>query len=519
MKNMKYNLVILLIGLLTFQGLFAQVENRTFPYHASLEGTSAPTNIVEEIKSGAPTGSNRYTNEGLRLTYDTNKHALSGFYLKDLEVKMNYAIEIDFTFATSDGREYYGTYGDGISLFFFDATASFSLGSTGSGVGYAYNSSPSNRQAGLNGAYLGVNLDVFGDAKGRMNSGGVKREGISGITFQKHDSHITIRGGQHQNDRYKGYPVIFSQQTQSGRQSNPDAATAKLDFDTGEFEEESYSPSVPHLRTEYANTTRFNKFSFTYNPIHSQYEEKGSILQFYVRDSYGATSGGNSGAIFYKNSFRTRDEDGALYTFKGKDINSYKIGIAASTGDATETHIIKDISVRLVHAPVTKDKKIILCLTDGGDDREGYVSIKDPFRGATFYVGDPGDPGRPKLGDTYNHIDFKSVRLEDEEGYPLDYRIEQSATTWSQIYNERGVGEWDLTYNEFGATLYFTPANRNMEEGDYDIYISAKSVEKNDGSPFGYEDYRSRPTKITVQAKHCKAVVNPSLPIRVIEEE
>lgn len=516
---MKYSIGIVLIGLLAFQGLSAQEMNRKFPYHASLTGTSVPNNIVEEIKSGAPTGSNRYTSDGLRLTYDNTKNALSGFYLKDLEVGLNYAVEVDFEFATLDGREYNGNYGNGISLFFFDSNASFGLGSTASGIGYTYNNASSNRQAGLNGAYLGVSLDVYGDARNRLNSSSAKREGLSGITFQREDSHITIRGGQHQNDRYKGYPVIFTQQTNSGNQSNANAATAKLDYSTGEYEVESYSPSLPHLRTEYANTLTFYSFKFIYNPVHSEYDERGTMVQFYLRNNNGVVNGGNSGSIFHKTEFRTKDENGSLYTFKGKDINSYKIGIAASTGDATETHLIKNVNVRLTHAPVTKDKKMLLCLTDGGDDRNRWSKLEKPFDGSTFYVGDPGDPGRPKSGNTYNHIDFKSVRLEDKYGYPLDYRTEQQTTTWSQIYDEPGVGEWDLTYNEFSARLYFTPANRTMEEGDYDIYISAKSVEKNEGSPFAHEDYRSRPTKITVQARHCKSVVNPSMPIRVVEED
>ncbi|MDM1044563.1 hypothetical protein HX004_05735 [Myroides sp. 1354] len=516
---MKYTIGILLIGLWACQGLSAQEMNRTFPYHASLTGTSAPNNIVEQIKSGAPTGSNRYTRDGLQLTYDNTKKALSGFYLKDLEVPMNYAIEVDFEFATLDGKEYYGHYGDGISLFLFDANASFDLGSYGSGLGYAYNSSTGSRQAGLNGAYLGVSLDVYGDSRERMNSVNNKREGISGITFQREDSHITIRGGQHQNDRYKGYPVIYTQQTNWGNQSNANAATAKLDFNTGEYEEDSYAPSLPHLRTEYANTLRFYRFNFVYNPIHSEYDERGTMLQFYLRNDSGVIHGGNSEALFLQTEFRTKDENGSLYTFKGKNIDSYKIGIAGTTGDATETHLVKNVNVRLTHAPETKDKKVLLCLTDGGDDRTRWAKLEKPFDGSTFYVGDPGDPGRPKSGNTYNHIDFESVRLEDKYGYPLNYRTEEHTTTWSQIYDEPGVGEWDLTYNEFSATLYFTPANRIMEEGDYDVYISAKSVEKNDGSPFAYEDYRSRPTKITVQARHCKSVVNPSMPIRVVEEE
>ncbi|MGG5505936.1 MULTISPECIES: hypothetical protein [unclassified Myroides] len=515
---MKYKVVLLLFLLISL-GISAQELNRTFPYHASLQGTSAPTRIVEKIKTGAPTGSNRYTEDGLRLTYDDTQHALSGFYLKDVEVPMNYVLTIDFEYATLDGETYNDSYGDGLTMFFFDSAATFDLGSTGSGIGYAYNNASGNKQPGLDGAYLGLSLDVFGDAKIRANSTRVKREGVAGVNYQYYGSHVTLRGGQHENNRYKGYPVIYSQQTYSGSSSSPDAAYVQLDFETGDYIEKSYVNSTPNLRTQYGSQMRFNKVTFEFDPVNNGDEE--FALSYHIDNEY-TYGGGNYGILKYKESFKTRDENGNLYTFNAKNIDSYRIGFAASTGEASQTHLLKNINVRLKHAPETQDKEMLLCLSEPGigDDRESWIRLEKPFEGARFYVGDPYDPFRPKGGDSYKEIDFYSLRLEDEYGYPLDYRIvEHDLNDYiSQIYDEPGVGEWELYYNTYSCIVYFTPEDESFPEGDYSIYISAKSIDQGEHFPFSHEDFRSRPTKITVKARYCKSVVNPSMPIRVREE-
>jgi hypothetical protein len=475
-----------------------------FPYYIDFENTSKSSRITESIGAGAPTGSKRYTDDGILLTDDT-KNTISGFYLNDLIIKKNYMFELEFQYAAFGGTPANGEYGEGLTMFWFDEKANFSLGSGGTGLGYAYNNG-STKQGGLNGAYLGMGFDNRGDFKLRGTSSTTKREGISNIKFISDDSFITFRGGQHKNDRYKGYPVIYSRTTE-GWMNKSDIIEAKLDSATGDYITD-YASSVDNIRTDLGQYIRYNGIRMTVYPMDSG--EEGWDISSSLRSGGGYYYTISSGVKYY-NTTKTRDENGNIYTFESNVPEGMRLGFVATTGQATQNHLIRGLEVKLNYIPETNDKVINLCLSED-DDTGIAIELKDPFKGSRFYT---GAWGNMFSGDSFRFIDLESAMLEDEEGVPVDYRIEKYDYTYSLIYDEPGVGEWDLHVGSSNLTLYFTPTSKKMKEGEYSIYISAKSVDKGEGGPFSDEAYRSRPTKITVKAKYCKSVVNPSLPIRV----
>lgn len=507
------NKVILLLFVISFiQVSFGQEQykGRMFPYYINFEEGEGQSRITESIGSGAPKGDDRYTEEGILLTDDT-KNTMSGFYLNDLLLKKNYMFELEFQYAAYEGTPYGGEYGEGLTMFFFDASKSFSLGSQGSGLGYAYNNA-SSKQAGLNGAYFAMGIDTKGDFRLKTNTTTNKREGIDKISFQYDDSFITFRGGQHKNDRYKGYPVLYSRTTYGWSNSNNGEIEAKLDIDTGDYET-GLQGSISNVRTDYGAYLRFNSVYLRINP------------KYYEDEDWTVSASIKGMSNFYQNigpsirlydKMKTRDENGNIYTLESAIPEELRVGFVATTGQATQKHLIKDVKITLEHAPKTYDKEVVLCLSED-DDTEILTSLKDPFKGSSFYV---GGLNSYKSGDTFREIDLDSARLEDEEGLPLNYRREDYGyETYSLIYEEPGVGEWDLYRGQSNLTLLFTPANKKMPEGEYSVYISAKSVDTGEGGPYSDEAYRSRPTKITVKAKYCKSVVNPRLPIKVRVED
>ncbi len=496
----------------------AQSQDRPFPYYLPLTGTTAPSEIGEYISDVAPTGSDRYTSQGIVLTQDKDEFSFSGFYLKDVEFPANYGLIVEFEYAMADGKEYDNKYGDGISMFLFDGTKNFEIGAPGASLGYANKNSVAGNQPGLNGAYLGFGLDVFGSYKLRGTNSGERREGISGIDFIREKDHITLRGGPYKNDRYKGYPVVFTEQVAYSSMGSNDVASAQLDYDTGDYATDSYSQSVgiSELRTGiyYDDIYNFNRVVTTLIPIdNGNGGMKISLIMYDRRNFYKYPLRD----FIYPNSFKTRDENGNLYTFETKIPDVFHVGFAAGTGGATQTQIIKNVKVDLPYAPETTDKEMLLCLTDS-DDKESYILIDGPMRGDRFYRGTVEDPiGR----DDDSTVDRDSFRFEDENGFDITTRIYTSGDSKITEYYDPGVGTWQYSTRISGHSnyLFFEPDTDDLPEGDYVVYFSAKSIDDGLNGPFSHHVYRSRPTKVTVKARWCKSVVNPNLPIRVIEEE
>lgn len=496
MKNKVFFFIALCISLTSF----AQ-QARMFPYYLPLTGTSKPPEIEEYFGSNAPTLAQRYTEDGLALTFDEDEHAFTGFALSNLSFTSNYGIEVEFKYAMIDGKKYNGNYGDGLSMFLYDSDKPFQIGGQGASLGYVYRNSSTNADIpGLNGAYLGVGLDLYGDFKTRSTGSGEKKEGIAGGTFSNRGySHITIRGGSHGTNRYKGYPVLYSTATRGSWEGN-----ARLDYDTGDYElRDSNLNKSFDLRTGYDREGEIIyhtvKVMILPNPSNT-----GSYIFMVVKHPDGVSD--ILYRYYYSHAFKTKDQDNVLYNFQTSMPANFKVGFAAGTGGATQTHLVKDVVIRLPYSPITYPNDVIFCIGDG-DNKDRNVSI-DPYRYTYFYR---GEMSFPIGGNSADNIDFDSFRFEDEEGYPLNASTPYKHTV-------PGVGIWE--YQRGSRKVKFTATTNNLSQGEYSIYYSAKGHNKPNMGPFGDEVYRSQPTKLTVIMKECERLVNPLIPVRIeVEEE
>ncbi|MDR2221166.1 MAG: hypothetical protein LBE34_00345 [Flavobacteriaceae bacterium] len=488
------NKILFFFTLLCVSVVFAQKKPaRAFPYSLSLEGTQKPYQIIEDIGAWNDSDAERYTKEGLVLT--TTKGDNSAFALDEIPFTSNDGVVVEFEYAMYGGDKYNGGYGDGMSFFIYDESKKFSIGSHGAGLGYTYRESdsqyPSYRAPGLDGAYLGVGLDIYGGFNKRDSAINEKREGLPAsdqlVNWGKRS--VSIRGGMHENNRYKGYPVLFSTTRSFGiSPSKSDTTEAELDLTTGNYKT-SYSSRYNDfdVRGGDSDYPYFQKFTITILPKGND----GSLVTIYFNRWLVVDR------FFYPNEFKTLDKDGKLYTFKTKFPKSFKIGFAGSCGSASQVQIVKNVTVSLPFGPQTYDTDISYC----SDASEGAITF-DPLDYARFYI---GTIDNPDYGDSDKYIDKNSFRFEDEYGYPLSNPHE---------YTEPGVGTWK--YNASTREVTFTPASKDIDEGEYIIYYSAKSV-GGVNSPFGSENYRSRPTPIKLTVEHCekKVTINPNLPIKV----
>lgn len=481
--------------------VFAQ-QARQFPYHLSLTGDSKPDAITEYFGvANLPVPDYRYSEDGIALTYevDGEEQTFTGFALDDLEFTSQFGIIVEFTYAMIDGHSFNGRYGDGLSMFLYDSNKNFEIGGHGASLGYTYrNQDETHRNIpGLNGGYLGVGLDVYGDFKARSQFYAERREGIY-YNWPETSSHVTVRGAQYKNDRYKGYPVLYSINASKVWKTN----RARLDFDTGDYDyhEEQYYKNFD-MRTGYElGEIVYNKVIVTVLPDH---DEEGSSVEVKVKDKVG--EGVVVQKFFYPNTFKTRDQYGDLYDFETQIPDNFKIGFAAGTGGAYQVHLIKDVWVKLPYQPETEDISAVFCMGDNNND--GRMVRFDPYEESYFYS---GSVSNPTSGNTRNFIDYDSFRFEDEDGFELNERNPFE-------YTEPNVGTWEY---DGVRTVTFTASRDDLAEGEYSIYFSAKGVDKGpNNGPFGEEVYRSRPTKLTVVVSRCKKLINPLLPIRIKVKE
>lgn len=499
-KNMRKNKLAfgltLLVTSLISGVVFAQ-QARQFPYSLPLTGDSKPDVITEYFGvTDIPVPDERYSDRGIALTYKVGdrEQTFTGFALDEVEFTSEFGIIVEFKYAMIDGHTFNGRYGDGFSMFLYDSSKPFEIGGHGASLGYAYRNSNYAGQdvPGLNGGYLGVGFDVYGDFKARSQAYGEKKEGID-YNWHEVGSHVTIRGGQHKDDRYKGYPVLYTMNADVIWKVN----TAKLEIDTGDyyFHDDNFLNQF-EMRTGYDRNGNI-KYNTVTVRIMPDYFDRGTELEIKIKEDRNEKILIRN--LLYPNKFKTRDQNGEVYDFETKIPDNFKIGFAAGTGGAYQMHLIKDVKIRLPYQPDTDDIRAQFCR--GNNNNEGRQTRFDPFEDAYFYA---GTVARPDAGNTSYYIDYDSFRFEDEEGYSLNdnnpFRYEQS-----------GVGTWEY---DGSRTVTFTASEDNISEGEYSIYYSAKGVDRGDG-PFGKEAYRSRPTKLTVVVQECKRLTNPLLPIRI----
>jgi hypothetical protein len=263
-------------------------------------GNSSPGPILTSgaaVRSGDP-GSGTIDSSGsgwLRLTNNTLNLANAVYFDTPIPSAGN-SVTIAFGANFWGGNNYVGTGADGITFFLYDASKSFDVGSSGGAIGYAQGTGVDPN--GLNGGFVGVAFDPYGNFSTTL-------EGRQGGTAGLQPNSVAVRGP---GTGTSGYAYL--------------AGTGNVDFtDTGlatvQDGTDGAVPALPYTMAFPTATTRPNQ-STQYRNISITINESSQLL---VSMQFG--------------------EDGLWYQMLNVDLSSFvrpeqlKMGFAAGTGSGT----------------------------------------------------------------------------------------------------------------------------------------------------------------------------------------
>ncbi|MHA4895109.1 Ig-like domain-containing protein [Pedobacter sp. PWIIR3] len=204
-RLIRYLVLLFLIQLIS-PSVYAQ-----FPYIESFRAATAPGITFGGAPSAFLTAAGSSANGGtpidpvgegyLRLT--SNATDQKGFAYSNSDFPSANGLRVEF--------EYYiygGTGADGISFFLFDAAATpFTIGGFGGSLGYAQYTNTTPTSVGVNGGYLGIGLDEYGNFSNPIEG---RQGGIPGLR----PGSITLRGkGTGDALTANNYPFLISQRT------------------------------------------------------------------------------------------------------------------------------------------------------------------------------------------------------------------------------------------------------------------------------------------------------------------
>lgn len=465
---MQYNrykqglLALILLVFLCMQGVHLRAQQYgNFPFQASFLDKKVPPGVVRPDPNN---NSSSFEDYGLQLTPPQDGQ-FGAIYLNNHRFKSELGIFIEFEFMVYDGSG-----GDGFCVYFFNANEpNPHIGARGAGLGYTYNRSVNNddhrdkRAIGLNGAYMGIGFDSFGNFGTMRWQGEARVQGIpysfyskSGFAANGYKSNnaVVIRGGKRTTPvtsggvtvpgmgvGYVGYPVLVNQRTvvDSGfvlANSSTDPKyvvnnqlKAKQFFSIrgGKvFErptDQGYRKAFIEIYPNGANpTTNPDDVGFLISVMIQNEQSRDTIIYDY---NYKVKT------YYYENAYNNRDGDNDPGTiFDGHTITpkilsialplELKIGLAASTGKKNDRHVIKNLGIRLPRS------------AEAHDD---YLEDK--------YAGIPSVEFKPLLNDlAYNgvieryqtpkpeNLDPQSFRFIDDNGNQLQGQLTTEDGTW-----------------------------------------------------------------------------------------
>jgi len=292
----------LLIFLICFAGItrcgFAQVG---FPYCES---------FTDQLTIGSETvfgGNAKIVDGALRLT--DAKPQQSGYVYIDIPFSPTYGIKASFEYFM-----YGGTGADGLTVFLFDAAVpDFSPGGSGGALGYAQ----LNEEQGLSGGYLGLGFDGYGNYS---NSGEGKVGGFFGGSTSLFPNSITLRKG---GSGLTGYDFVIGKMT-----DHPITPSVGLDV------RHWFPLSSGGLGTE--RVTDPNQVGYRKVFLELEPHPSGSGYLFKLEMEVTTVSGQpRLITIFPGNAFNYEAPE------------NLKIGFAASTGNLTNIHEIRNLLVEV----------------------------------------------------------------------------------------------------------------------------------------------------------------------------
>lgn len=139
-----------------------------FPINDTVAGVPGTPNPNWTIQSNTPSANaGQYTTDGwTRL--NTNGTGQTVNLLNNTAFPSNSGFQVEFDYRMAGGSQFEGRTGDGVSFYLVDGTATISDGGPGAGLAYAN----SNGGCGVDGGWLGLGLDVFGNFSQGTNTFG-----------------------------------------------------------------------------------------------------------------------------------------------------------------------------------------------------------------------------------------------------------------------------------------------------------------------------------------------------------
>lgn len=283
----------------------------------------------------------------IRLNSDgTNQ---KGFFYVDQSFPSNKGVFVDFEYKTwrskKEGSSGY-TDGDGIGVFLFDgSTTKFELGGYGGSLGYA----PMSTTQGLNGGYIGLGIDEYGNYSSTVDG----KEGKSGKE-REFQHRLALRG---KTDR-----------KEANNKSNLLLYSEALNATTHGADKVGYTTVTITRPTD---GVFYRRVQIEINPLVENKKIVGSkvIVRWAVK----------KGGEFYK----VMEKD-----YKEVPPANLKIGFAASTGGAINFHEVRDLFATTpggVKIEKTADKSLV----NVGDDLTYTVTLKGQnAKDLTFKIND-----------------------------------------------------------------------------------------------------------------------------------
>ena len=503
-----------------------------YPYFESfLSGTRPGGIIIPKPENNSVT----FQTKGAVLTPEPAEYGKFGAIILDnhqFDAKAGIFISFEYMI-------YGGNGGDGMSVFFFDASKTPYIGAAGAGIGYTYNRSYNGsyqgtdftkyRAIGLSGAYLGIALDSYGNFKQAFYQGEARVNGLPYIGYgmtggndlnrKNTKDDVTLRGAMSPTAAgsipgmgvgYAGYPVLVTQSTvenighrlKTGGnyawEEYPQLKRGTIPF-TIKGGHEFERPSDPGYRRAYIelfpNTETSDGGFFVSVMIENENRRDTIINNYLYRQSF----------TYLENAFSVNssgDNDGATAqprsssptkVLDAKVPDALKIGFAAATGDSKrgdpkrDTHVIKNLRLILPRAAEAYDDFM-------PDQYQGTTVEFHPLANDIGYTGTVSRIQDP----CPSCIDEETFRFVLEDGSEI--YDDASNTIEYTVLNQ---GKW--TYDKTLKTVTFQPIPITFK-GEARIRYNIKGGRGGE-YPYDQEPYRSTPATIGVNI-----IENPNPP-------
>lgn len=508
--------------------IFSQNTGTNLPFFETLKNLD-PNKVVKPTSSIPGQGNNAsFEDDGVYLTQN-DYNQFGSIYFKDYKFSSNKGLLISFEYMVYGGDSNGKVGGDGFSLFLFDASIEDpGIGAPGAGLGYTYNRThvdhTGHLSPGLDGAYLGIGFDSYGNFK-KLRYQGESR--VNGIPFgfpttlgnidlpdYNGTNEVTLRGAMHPTGftttglgkGYAGYPVLISQST---KQNTGFILKEEDDYTwrtVNNYSKNKNSFTIRGGKTFEASTDISYRKAFIellpnedqgfYVSVMVQHANKlDTIIYNY---NYKKTITYRENALGYRfhssnnnkmgdNNFEDASADyngGVVRTLDAIVPSLFRIGFSAATGNINispdaqkDYHVIKNLSVGLPRAAVALD--------DYYPDEicPGATGITfSPLDNDYAYIGNI----KPEQEPCPECVDKTSFKFLDDNGKP--YLEEDGITEKNPHAAENEAGSW--RYYENDGTVVFKPIDDYT--GLANIQYSIKGIQYNE------ESERSAPATIGV---------------------